>query len=108
MLHSFQPTKMDLVEPITSTDVWYTKDSGKKHFHQLNLWSIMSDRPSYTIHPQTSGVLGSGCMDFCIDRLNRKNPTDELEVLSNFEGIEAHDYLLHQSDTCKIEYQQVI
>ena len=59
----------------------------------------MSDRPSYTIHPQTSGVLGSGCMDFCIDRLNCKNPTDELEVLSNFEGIEAHDYLLHQSDT---------
>ena len=36
--------------------------------HQLNLWSVMSDRPSYTIHPQTSGVLGSGCMDFCIDR----------------------------------------
>ena len=59
----------------------------------------MSDRPSYTIHPQTSGVLGSGCMDLCIDRLNRKNPTDELEVLSNFEGIEAHDYLFHQSDT---------
>ena len=59
----------------------------------------MSDRPSYTIHPQTSGVLGSGCMDFCIDRLNHKNPTDELEVLSNFEGIEAHDYLLHQNDT---------
>ena len=59
----------------------------------------MSDRPSYTIHPQTSGVLGSGCMDFCIDRLNHKNPTDELEVLSNFEGIEAHDYLLHQGDT---------
>ena len=38
-------------------------------------------------------------MDFCIDRLNHKNPTDELEVLSNFEGTEAHEYLLHQSDT---------
>ena len=38
-------------------------------------------------------------MDFCIDRLNHKNPTDELEVLSNFEGIEAHDYLFHQNDT---------
>ena len=71
-------------------DVWYPMDSGKKHFHQLSLWSIMSDRPSYTIHPQTCGVLGSGCMDFCVDRLNHKNPTDELEVLSNFEGIEAH------------------
>ena len=99
MLHSFQPTKMDVMEQGTSTDVWYPKDSGKTHFHQVSLWSIMSDRPSYTVHPQTSGVLGSGCMDFCIDRLNRKNPTDELEVLSNFEGIEAHDYLLHQSDT---------
>ena len=99
MLHSFQPTKMDQVEPSMNTDAWYPKDSGKKHLHHLNLWSIMSDRPSYTIHPQTSGVLGSGCMDFCIDRLNHKNPTDELEVLLNFEGIEAHDYLLHQSDT---------
>ena len=99
MLHSFQPTKMDVMEQGTSTDVWYSKDSGKTHFHQVSLWSIMSDRPSYTIHSQTSGVLGSGCMDFCIDRLNCKNPTDELEVLSNFEGIEAHDYLLHQSDT---------
>ena len=36
MLHSFQPTKEDLVEPGTSTDVWYPKDSGKKHFHQLS------------------------------------------------------------------------
>ena len=58
------------MEQGTSTDIWYPKDSGKTHFHQVNLWSIMSDRPSYTIHPQTSGVLGSGCMDFCIDRLN--------------------------------------
>ena len=38
-------------------------------------------------------------MDFCIDRLNCKNPNDELEVPSNFEGIEAHDYLFHQNDT---------
>ena len=51
MLQSFQPTKEDLKEPDTGTDVWYQKDSGKKHFHQLSLWSIMSDRPSYTIHP---------------------------------------------------------
>ena len=57
MLHSFQPTKMDVMEQGTSTDVWYPKDSGKTHFHQVSLWSIMSDRPSYTIHPQTSGVL---------------------------------------------------
>ena len=32
MLHSFQPTKMDPVESSTSTDVWYSEDSGKKHF----------------------------------------------------------------------------
>ena len=31
--------------------------------------------------------------------MNRKNPNDELEVPSNFEGIEAHDYLFHQNDT---------
>ena len=39
--------------------------------------------------PQTSGVLGNGCMDFCIDRLNRKNPTvtDELEVSSNLKAL---------------------
>ena len=99
MLQSFQPTKMDQVESSTNIDAWYSKDSGKNHFHHLSSWSIMSDRPSYTIHPQTSGVLGSGCMDFCIDRLNRKNPIDELEVPSNFEGIEAYDYLSHHNDT---------
>ena len=59
----------------------------------------MSDRPSYTIHPQASGIIGSGCMDFCIDRLNCQTLSQELEVPSNFEGIEALDYLLHQSDT---------
>ena len=99
MLHSFQPTKQDLKEPDTGTDVWYPKDSGKNHFHQLSLWSIMSDRPSYTIHPEASGVGGSGCMDFCIGRLNYQNPIDELETPSIFESIEAHDYLFHQTDT---------
>ena len=80
-------------------DVWYPKDLGKKHFHQLSLWSIISDRPSYTIHPKTSGVSGSGCRDFCVDKLNHQNPTDELEIPSNFEGIVANDYLFHQNDT---------
>ena len=86
-------------EPELGIDMWYPQDSGKKHFHQLSLWSIMSDRPSYTIHPQASGVTGSGCMDFCIDKLNHQNPIEELEVPSSFEGTEAPDYLSHQSDT---------
>ena len=38
-------------------------------------------------------------MDFCIDRLNHQNPIEELETPSMFEGIDAHDYLLHQDDT---------
>ena len=58
----------------------------------------MSDRPSYTIHPPY-GVSGSGCMDFCIDRLNHLAPLDEVEAPLNFEGIEHTDYLTHQPDT---------
>ena len=59
----------------------------------------MSDRPSYTIHPQPSSVSGSGCMDFCLDRLNCQVPLDEVEAPLNFEGIEPTDYLTHQPDT---------
>ena len=98
-LHSFQALQDNSLEPESGIDIWYPQDSGKNHFHQLSLWSIMSDRPSYTIHPQASGVIGSGCMDFCIDRLNHQTLSQELEVPSNFEGIEALDYLSHQSDT---------
>ena len=58
----------------------------------------MSDRPSYTIHPQPSGITGSGCMDFCSDRLNHQVSFDE-EASLNFEGIEPTDYLTHQPDT---------
>ena len=53
----------------------------------------MSDRPSYTVHPQPSGVSGSGCMDFGIDRLNRQNVHDEDCFPLVFESIEATDYL---------------
>ena len=59
----------------------------------------MSDRPSYTNHPQPSGVSGSGCMDFCIDRLNHQAPLDEGGAPLKFEGIEPTDYLTHQPDT---------
>ena len=51
------------------SQIYYSQGSGKTHIHQMGLWSIMSDRPSYTIHPQPSSVSGSGCMDVCIDRL---------------------------------------
>ena len=59
----------------------------------------MSDRPSYTIHPQPSGVVGSGCMDFCSDRLDHQVTFDEPEASLNFEGIEPTDYLIYQPDT---------
>ena len=59
----------------------------------------MSDRPSYTIHPQPCRVSGSGCLDFCIVKLNCQAPLDEVEVPLTFEGIEPTDYLTHQPDT---------
>ena len=79
--------------------MWYPQGSGKTHIHQIGLWSIMSDRPSYTIHLQPAGISGSGCMDFCSERLNRQVSFDELEASLNFEGIEPTDYLTHQPDT---------
>ena len=45
----------------------------------------MSDRPSYTIHPQPSGVTGNGCMNFSIDRLNHQVSLDEVDSQLNFE-----------------------
>ena len=58
--------------------------SGKPYIHQMGHWSIMSDRPSYTIYPQPSGVTGSGCMDFSSDRLNRQVSFDEVEASLKF------------------------
>ena len=54
----------------------------------------MSDGLSYTIHPQPSGVKGTGC----IDRLNCQTPLDAMENPLIFEGIEPLNYLTHQSD----------
>ena len=59
----------------------------------------MSDRPSYTIHSQPSGLARSGCMDFSIDRLNRQSPLSEEELQLTFEGIESSEYLTYQPDT---------
>ena len=51
MLHSFQPQADPSPESDQGKDIWYPQGSGKTHIHQMGLWSIMSDRPSYTIHP---------------------------------------------------------
>ena len=80
-------------------DILYPPDSGKVHLSQVSLWSIMSDKPSYTIHPQPSGLARSGCMDFSIDRLNRQSPLSEEELQLTFEGIESSEYLTNQPDT---------
>ena len=69
----------------------------------------MSDRPSYTIHPQHSRVTGSGCMDFCSDRLNGQVTFDEAQASLNFEEIEPTDYLAHQPDTtAELKHKQVL
>ena len=95
MLHYFQPQTDHSPESGQGIDIWYPQGSDKTHIHQMGLWSIMSDRPSYTIHPQPSGVSGSGCMDFCLDRLNHQAPLDDVEAPLNFEGVEPTDYLTH-------------
>ena len=99
MLHSFWPPIAPPSPSDQGIDVWYPQGSGKTHIHQMGDWSIMSDRPSYTIHPQPSGVKGSGCIYFCSDRLNRQVTFDEVEASLIFEGIEPTYYLAHQPDT---------
>ena len=58
MLQSFQPLADTTLEADPGIDIWYPQDSGKTHFCEIGLWSIMSDRPSYSVHPQPSGVTG--------------------------------------------------
>ena len=99
MLHSFQPPTDPSPPSDQRINIWYPHNSGKTHIHQMGHWSILSDRPSYTSHPQPSRVTGSGCMDFCNERLGSQKSFDESEAPLNFEGIEATDYLTHQSDT---------
>ena len=96
MLHSVQPHTNPPSTSDQGINVWYPQGSGKTHIHQIGLWSIMPDRLSYTIHLQPAGISGSGCMDFCSERLNHQ---DELEASLNFEGIESTDYLAHQPDS---------
>ena len=80
MQQSFQPEdKLPPEDP--GIDIWYPSSSGKIHFHQTGLWSIMSDKLSYTGQPQP---------------LNCQIPLDVIENLLNFEGNELLDYLTHQ------------
>ena len=97
MLQSMKPQE-DTPNVPNGIDILYSPDSGKAHLSQVSLWSIMSDRPSYIIHPQPSRLARSGCMDFSIDRLNRQSPLSEEEQLT-FEGIESSEYLTYQHDT---------
>ena len=98
MLQSMKPQE-DTLDVPNGIDILYPPDSGKAHLSQVSLWSILSDRPSYTIHPQPSGLARSGCMDFSIDRLNRQSPLSEKELQLTFEGIESSEYLTNQPDT---------
>ena len=98
MLQSMKPQE-DTPNVPDGIDILYPPDSGKAHLSQVSLWSIMSDRPSYTIHPQPSRLTRSGCMDFSIDRLNRQSPLSEEELQLAFEGIESSEYLTYQPDT---------
>ena len=99
MLHSLQPPTNPPPPSDQGIDIWYPQGSGRTCIHQMGLWSIMSDRPSYTIHPQPSGVTGSGCMDFWSERLDHQISFDDSETSLNIEGIEPTDYLTNQSDT---------
>ena len=56
MLYPFQQSIDPFPAPDKEVDIWYPQDTGKIHIHQMVHWSIMSSRPSYTIHLQPSGV----------------------------------------------------
>ena len=97
MLQPFQ-LQEETPDPTQGIDMSYPPGSGKTHLDNLHLWSIMSDRPSYTIHPQPSGVSGSGCVDFSLDRLQRHAPLSEEDPSPIFQGMESSNYLTHCTD----------
>ena len=99
MLYSFQPPTSPPSPSESEPDLWYPQDTDKINLHQMTHWSIMSDRPSYTIHPQPPGVTGSGCMDFYNERLDCQVNSDQSEFSFSIEGIDTTDYLIHQSAT---------
>ena len=94
MVHSLHP-KLDNFPIDSSIDTIHPEGSGKTHFNQMSLWSIMSDRPSYTVHPQSSGVTGSRCMDFCFDTINCQTPSQGDDQSIDFNNLEQLDFLTH-------------
>ena len=58
----------------------------------------MSDRPSYTVHPQSSGVTGSGCMDFSFDRMTHQTPSHDDDQSIDFNNLEQSVFLTHYPD----------
>ena len=92
MLYSFQPPISPPSPSESETDLWYPQDTGKINLHQMVHWSIISDRPSYTIHPQPPGVTGSGCVDFSNKRLDHQVTYDPSEFFFSTEGIDTTDY----------------
>ena len=98
MLYFFQPPTSPPSPDESEVDLWYPQDTGKINLYQMAHWSIMSDRPSYTIHPQTTGVTGSGCMDFSNERLDHQAAYDP-DFSFSTEGINTTNYLVHQSAT---------
>ena len=92
MVHSLQP-KSDHSTSDPSIDIIHPEGLGKTHFNQVSLWSIMSDRPSYTVHPQSLGMTGSGCMDFSFDRMNHQTPSHENDQFIDFNNLEQLDFL---------------
>ena len=99
MLYSFQPPTSPLSLDESEVDLWYPQNTGKINLYQMAHWSIMSDRPSYTIHPQPPGITGSGCMDFSNERLDCQVDYEPSEFSFSTEGMNTTDYLVHQSAT---------
>ena len=97
MVHLLQP-KPDNSTIDPSIDIIHPEGSGKTHFNQMSLWSIMSDRPSYTVHPQSLGMTGSGCMDFSFDRMNHQTPSHDNDQSIDFNNLEQSDFLTHYPD----------
>ena len=109
MLYSFQPPTSPPSPDESEVDLWYPQDTGKINLYQMAHWSIMSDRPSYTIHPQPPGVTGSGCMDFSNERLDCQVAYDPSEFSFSTEGINTTDYLASSiCHHCRVKHKQIL
>ena len=97
MLYSFQPPTSPPSLHESEVDLWYPQNTGKINLYQMAHWPIMSDRSSYTIHPQPPGVTGSGCMDCSNEKLDHQVIHDSSDFSFRTGGMNTTDYLAHQS-----------